>query len=96
MSKENVLNFLSKAAVDERLKAQLKTTSTQNDVVGVGNQAGYEFSSEHVDEALAELKEKPGFFGALAEAVIGIFSPTHDDYPETGVQPFSGDPNPNP
>lgn len=96
MSKENVFNFLSKAAKDKQLKTQLKTTSTQDELVGVGNQAGYEFSSEHVDEALTELKQQPGFFGALAEALLEIFSPNHDDYPAIGVQPFSGDPNPKP
>lgn len=96
MSKENVLNFLSQAAQDEALKAQLQTTSTEEDLVGVGKQAGYDFSADHVDEALTELKQKPGFFRALAEAALMIFSPSHDDYPATGMQPFSGDPNPNP
>ncbi|MEO0457809.1 MAG: Nif11-like leader peptide family natural product precursor [Cyanobacteria bacterium P01_A01_bin.114] len=94
MSKKNVLSFLFKAAKDEQLKTKLQTTSTQDEVVTVGNRAGYDFSSEHVDEALAELKQKPGFFGALAEAAIELFSPARDDYPKTGVQPFSGDPNP--
>ena len=93
MSKENVLNFLTKAAEDEQLKAQLKTVSTQDGLVGAGNQAGYDFSHEHVDEALTELKQKPGFFGALAEAVLELFSPSHDNYPAIGVQPFTGDPN---
>ncbi|MBE7384500.1 MAG: Nif11-like leader peptide family natural product precursor [Leptolyngbya sp. SIO1E4] len=96
MSKENVLSFLFKAAKDDDLKAQLQTTSTQDEVVGVGSQAGYDFSAEHVDEVLTELKQKPGFFGALAEAILELFSPDHDDYPATGVQPFTGDPNPNP
>ncbi|MEO1401868.1 MAG: Nif11-like leader peptide family natural product precursor, partial [Cyanobacteria bacterium J06635_1] len=41
MSKKNVLSFLSKATQDEQLKAQLKTTSTPDELVGVGNQAGY-------------------------------------------------------
>ncbi|MCM1984943.1 isochorismate synthase [Lyngbya confervoides BDU141951] len=45
---------------------------------------------------MSELQQKPGFFSALAAAVFKIFSPPHDDYPVTGVQPFSGDPNPNP
>lgn len=26
----------------------------------------------------------------LAEAISDIFSPSHDDYPETGVQPYDG------
>ncbi len=26
----------------------------------------------------------------LAEAISDIFSPTKDDYPETGVQPYDG------
>lgn len=94
MSKENVLSFLSKAAEDEELQKELQTTSTQDELVNIGNQAGYDFSSEHVDEALTELQKKPGFFGALVTAIIDIFSPTHDNYPATGVQPYSGDPNP--
>jgi predicted ribosomally synthesized peptide with nif11-like leader len=93
MSKENVFGFLTEAAKDEQLKAQLKTAATPDELVDVGNQAGYKFSSEHVDEALSELKQKPGFFHELAEAIMRLFSPTHDDYPATGVQPFSGDPN---
>ena len=94
MSKENVLSFLSKAATDKDLKAQLATTGTPDELVGVANQAGFDFSSEHVDEAITELKQKRGFFGALASALLGIFGPTHDNYPATGVQPYSGDPNP--
>ncbi|MEL6383530.1 MAG: hypothetical protein AAFQ89_13980, partial [Cyanobacteria bacterium J06626_18] len=35
--------------------------------------------------------EKPGFFGELAEAIIALFGPTHDDYPVTGFQPFTGE-----
>ncbi|MEM9164200.1 MAG: Nif11-like leader peptide family natural product precursor [Cyanobacteria bacterium P01_F01_bin.4] len=96
MSKKNVQSFLSQASKDKQLKAQLQTTSTPDELVEAGTQAGYDFSSEHVDEMITELKQKPGFFGALAEAVVELFSPEHDDYPETGVQPFSGDPNPNP
>lgn len=29
----------------------------------------------------------------ISEAVNKIFSPRDDDYPETGVQPFEGDPS---
>lgn len=93
MSKENVFNFLSDAASDEQLQAQLQSATSSEDVVGVGNQAGYEFSSEHVDEALKDLRQQPGFFSVLAEAIGRIFSPSNDDYPETGVQPYSGDSN---
>lgn len=91
MSKENVLSFLTQAAKDRQLKDKLKSAASQTDVVDVGNQAGYDFSSEHIEAAMTELKQKPGFFGALAEAVLELFSPDHDDYPATGVQPFSGD-----
>jgi hypothetical protein len=28
----------------------------------------------------------------IAQGSVRIFSPTQDDYPETGVQPFSGEP----
>jgi predicted ribosomally synthesized peptide with nif11-like leader len=93
MSKENVLNFLADAADNEQLQAQLKSATSSDDVVGVGNQAGYEFSAEHVDEAIKDLKQQPGFFSVLAEAIGRIFGPSSDDYPETGVQPFSGDTN---
>ena len=75
MSKENVLSFLSKAATDKDLKAQLATTETPDELVGVANQAGFDFSSEHVDEVITELKQKRGFFGALASALLGIFAP---------------------
>ena len=92
MSKENVLQFFSEAAKDEQLKTQLKETSNQEELVGVANKAGYDFSSEHVDEALTEMKKKQGFFGVLAQAALEVFSPSHDDYPATGMQPFSGDP----
>ncbi len=91
MSKEKVLDFLTNAANDEQLQAQLKSATSSDDVAGVGNKAGYEFSAEHVDEAIKEIKQQPGFFSVLAEAVGRIFSPSDDDYPETGVQPFSGD-----
>ncbi|MGF1458121.1 MAG: hypothetical protein ACFBSG_03760 [Leptolyngbyaceae cyanobacterium] len=37
------------------------------------------------------VKEKSGFFGELAKAVLGLFAPAHDDYPNTGVQPFTGE-----
>jgi len=91
MSKETVFSFLSKAAKDKALKQQLQNTTSQEELVGVAKQTGYEFSSEHVDEALDDLKQQPGFFGMLAEAALSVFSPHKDDYPETGVQPFTGD-----
>lgn len=91
MSKEKVLSFLTDAAKDQQLQSQLETLSNQDELVGVANRAGYDFSSKHVDEALSDLKKQPGFFGALAEAALRIFSPHDDNYPATGVQPFSGD-----
>ena len=96
MSKENVFRFFSKAASDRQLKAELQTVSTQDELVDVASEAGYEFSSEHVDKAIGEMKKQPGFFGALAEAALHIFSASEDDYPKTGVQPFGGEPNPHP
>lgn len=94
MSKENVLSFLTDATKDEKLKLQLEETASPDELVGIANEAGYKFSSQQVDEVLNDLKTQPGFFGALAEAVLEIFSPNHDDYPATGIQAFSGDPNP--
>jgi hypothetical protein len=31
-------------------------------------------------------------FQYVSEAVVRIFKPANDDYPETGVQPFEGEP----
>lgn len=93
MSKENVFKFLTKATKDKALKRKLEDTSSQDELVGVARQTGYEFSAEHVDEALDELKRQPGFFSMVAEAALEIFSPHKDDYPASGVQPFSGDPS---
>lgn len=90
MSKESVLNFLTDAAKDNALKSQLEAASNPAEMIGVANEAGYDFSDKHVDEALSDLKKQPGFFGALAEAALRVFSPHDDDYPTTGVQPFSG------
>lgn len=91
MSKESVLNFLTDAAENEPLRSQLETASNPEEMVDVASEAGYDFSSQNVDEALSELKKQPGFFSALAEAALRLFSPHDDDYPATGVQPFSGE-----
>ncbi|WP_299490986.1 hypothetical protein [Acaryochloris sp. IP29b_bin.137] len=32
------------------------------------------------------------FLSYLAQPILRIFSPSHDDYPKVGVQPFEGDP----
>ena len=93
MSKKNVFSFLSRAVKDDKLKEKLESTASQEEMVTVAERAGYSFSSEHVDEALEEMKRKPGFFGMLAEAAIEVFSPSEDDYPATGIQPFSGEPS---
>jgi predicted ribosomally synthesized peptide with nif11-like leader len=93
MSKENVFEFLVAAAEDEHLKDKLQTVTNEGELANVGQEEGFEFSSEHVEEALTELKRTPGFFSALAEAVLGIFAPSRDDYPVTGVQPFTGEPS---
>ncbi|WP_448564194.1 Nif11-like leader peptide family natural product precursor [Trichothermofontia sp.] len=96
MSKDNVFQFFSKAAKNDQLKDKLRTVTSPEDLVSLGQQEGLEFSTEHVEEAIGDLKEQPNFFRSLAAAVLEVFTPSHDDYPEVGVQPFSGDPNPNP
>lgn len=93
MSTKNVFDFFRHAARDEELKEKLNTVSDPKDLSALGQEHGFEFSPEHVDEALTEVKEQPGFFGKLMEAFLEIFSPSHDDYPEIGVEPYSGDPN---
>lgn len=93
MSKENALDFLQKAAEDESLKSQVQAADDQHDVVSLGKAHGYEFSPENVKDVIPEIQQKRGFFGDLVESIIRVFSPARDDYPTTGVQPFSGDPN---
>jgi predicted ribosomally synthesized peptide with nif11-like leader len=93
MSKDNVFQFLTEAAQQEQLKKKLQAVKSQEDLVSLGKELGYEFSADHIDEALAYLKNQPGFFSKLADAVLSVFSPSHDDVPAIGFQPYSGDTN---
>jgi predicted ribosomally synthesized peptide with nif11-like leader len=93
MSKENVRQFLSEAASNQKIKEKLQTVNNQNELADLAQSQGFEFEPEHLDAVIAELKTQPGFFGRLVEAALEIFSPTHDDYPNVGVEPFTGDPN---
>ena len=93
MSKDNVFRFFTKAAQKKPLQQKLQAVASPQELVNLGKEEGFEFSSEHVGEVLKELQQKPGFWGKLAEAALAAFSPAHDNYPNIGVQPFSGDPN---
>lgn len=93
MSKETVFGFLAKAAEDDELKDKLQTVSTPDELADLGKEAGFEFEPEHVEQAVTTLQQAPGFFSVLADAIVQIFSPSHDDYPSIGVQPFTGDPS---
>ena len=93
MSKDNVFRFFTKAAQKEPLQEKLQVVASPEELVNLGKEEGFEFSSEHVGEVISELQQKPGFWGKLAEAAVAAFSPAHDNYPHIGVQPFSGDPN---
>lgn len=92
MSKENALSFLQKAATDPNLKTQVQQADQQDEVVKLAEAEGYQFAPEDLQEVIPALKAQTGFFGDLVEAILELFGPTHDDYPSTGVQPFSGDP----
>jgi hypothetical protein len=43
----------------------------------------------HSLKRIALLPLKVGRY--ISKAVVRIFSPNHDDYPKTGVQPFTGE-----
>lgn len=92
MSKENALSFLQKAASDPNLKDQVKQAEQQDQLVKLAESEGYSFVPSDVQEVIPALKAQTGFFGDLVEAILELFAPSHDDYPATGVQPFSGDP----
>ena len=91
MSKENALSFLKQAADSSALTEQVKEADRKEDVVGLAKQHGFEFSEDDMKNAIPVIQEKPGFFGELAKAVLELFAPAHDDYPATGVQPFTGE-----
>jgi predicted ribosomally synthesized peptide with nif11-like leader len=95
MSKEKVFELFSKAAKDRQLQEKLKAVLHSEELVALGQREGLEFSSEDFCEALAELQNQPPFLSQLVKAVLRVFSPSDDNYPEIGVQPFSGEPNPN-
>ena len=44
----------------------------------------------NIMQAIAEVPQK--VFRYVYDAFVRIFSPRDDDYPETGVQPFEGEP----
>ena len=92
MAKEKVIQFLGEAAINQGLKDKLQTIKSQDELTSLAKEEGFEFSAEHIDEALEELKQQPGFFGKLAEAIAEVFSPDHDNAPPSiGVQPYSSD-----
>ncbi len=93
MSKEKALDFLKQTAESPALANQVKDAQDQEEVLVLAKQNGYEFSSNDVKQAIPEIVEQSGFFGELAKAVIELFAPAHDDYPATGVQPFTGELN---
>lgn len=94
MSKENVFELFAKASTNDELKSNLGSASSFTDLVELGKKQGLEFSVDQVKEVIADVAtKKSGFFGFIAEAVLELFSPVHDDYPATGAQPFTGEPN---
>ncbi|MGD1943995.1 MAG: Nif11-like leader peptide family natural product precursor [Leptolyngbyaceae cyanobacterium] len=92
MSKENALNFLKQAADSSALSEQVKSAEQKAKVIDLAKQHGYEFSEDDMTKAVPAIQEKPGFFGELAQAVLELFAPAQDDYPATGVQPYTGMP----
>jgi predicted ribosomally synthesized peptide with nif11-like leader len=93
MSKENAIGFFQKASEDQQLKEQVKSASHQDEVLELGKAQGFDFSSEHAQEALAEIQQQqPDFVRDVVEAVLRIFRASDDNYPATGMQPFSDDP----
>ncbi len=92
MAKEKVIQFLGEATKNQTLKDKLQTVKSQEELTSLAKEEGFEFESEHVDEVLDELKQQPGFFGKLAEAIAEVFSPDHDNVPPAiGTQPYSSD-----
>ena len=93
MSKENFLGFLRQVSDNKQLREQVKSANSPAEIVELGKKHGHEFEPEQVEASVTEIRTKPGAFQYLSEAVLEIFSPTRDNYPVTGVQPFEGRPN---
>lgn len=91
MSRENALDFLKRAADSSQLSEQVKEADQKTQVVDLAKQHGFEFSEDDMKNAIPVIKEQSGFFGELAKAVLELFAPAHDDYPATGVQPYTGE-----
>jgi predicted ribosomally synthesized peptide with nif11-like leader len=91
MSKENALDFLKQAADSSALSDQVKEADHTAKIVDLAKQHGFEFSEDDMKSAIPVIQEKPGFFGELAKAVLELFAPAHDNYPATGMQPFTGE-----
>ncbi|HEY9887597.1 MAG TPA: Nif11-like leader peptide family natural product precursor [Candidatus Obscuribacterales bacterium] len=91
MSQENALDFLKQASDRADLSSQIKEADRKADIVNLAKQHGFEFSEDDMKNAIPAIQEKAGFFGELAKAVLALFAPAHDDYPTTGVQPFTGE-----
>ncbi|HEY9639671.1 MAG TPA: hypothetical protein V6C57_04265 [Coleofasciculaceae cyanobacterium] len=54
---------------------------------------GMMFTSTKMRQLLQSIKAaSQQVFEYISDAALKIFSPTQDDYPATGVQPFKGDP----
>jgi predicted ribosomally synthesized peptide with nif11-like leader len=93
MSQENALNFLKQVADSPELSSQVMDADHKEEVVDLAKENGFVFSEDDMKSVIPKIHEKPGFFGELAQAVIALFAPAHDDYPATGVQPFTGELN---
>lgn len=95
MSKEKVFELFTKAAQDQELQEKLQAVIHSDELVALGQREGCEFSESDFCAALAELPKQPPYLSQLLKAVSRVFSPSDDNYPEIGVQPFSGEPNPH-
>ncbi|WP_299486538.1 Nif11-like leader peptide family natural product precursor [Acaryochloris sp. IP29b_bin.137] len=93
MSKNNVIKFLEEISRNKQLKDKINVVSNKDEFINLGQTTGFEFSSRDINELIDELKNKPKFLGLLAESILAIFSPAHDNYPATGTQPFYGEDN---
>lgn len=95
MSKEQVFKFFNEAAKNQAIKNKLENVTNEDDLAKLAKDQGFDFKATDVDAALSELKQQPNLFGKFIEAVLEIFSPSSDDYPNIGVQPYTGDPSKN-
>jgi len=76
MPKEQLKTFLEKVKGETNLQARLKAAKSQDDVVSIAKEHGYEFGAEHISQLSEEELEGVAGGTILAGTVIAVTAAT--------------------